>query len=67
MNITITAKIKIIPTEEQIECLKYTYKQILFANNDISKLPSTPSSYPVPFKGDESNVFHDLFQHNALL
>ena len=37
MNITITAKIKIIPTEEQIECLKYTYKQILLANNDISK------------------------------
>ena len=37
MNITITAKIKIIPTEEQIECLEYTYRQILLANNDISK------------------------------
>ena len=37
MDITITAKIKILPTEEQIEYLKYTYKQILLANNDISK------------------------------
>ena len=37
MDITITAKIKILPTEEQIEYLKHTYKQILLANNDISK------------------------------
>ena len=37
MDITIAAKIKIIPTEEQIESLKYIYKQILLANNDISK------------------------------
>ena len=37
MDIIITAKIKILPTEEQIEYLKHTYKQILLANNDISK------------------------------
>lgn len=37
MEITITAKIKILPTIEQIENLKHTYNQILLANNDISK------------------------------
>lgn len=37
MKITITAKIKILPTIEQIENLKHTYNQILLANNDISK------------------------------
>lgn len=36
MNITITAKIKIIPTVEQIKYLKNTFNQILLANNEIS-------------------------------
>ena len=37
MEITITAKIKILPTEKQAEYLKHTYNQILLANNEISE------------------------------
>ena len=36
MDITITAKIKILPTAEQIKFLKNTFNQILLANNEIS-------------------------------
>ena len=37
METTITAKIKILPTEEQVEFLKNTYSKILLANNYISE------------------------------
>ncbi len=36
LDITITAKIKILPTDEQVSALKATYTQILLANNEIS-------------------------------
>lgn len=36
MNVTITFKIKILTTIEQIEISKYTYVKMLLFNNDIS-------------------------------